>query len=238
VERATNRMRVAMARLRALLTEQVPGLRSEVVRAERDGTCRLDATLVAVDVHQFLTLCREARKLPPAEAMATYERALALYQGDLLADRSYEWIDERDDSGLSPRERYREEYYQATQQLARLHYQEGQAALAVPLYKRLLKSEPTLEDVARDLYRCYQQLGDLGSLIREDRNLRQALLEAYYEPDNPADDPELYQPEPETIGLFKAVFADLQRHRATPECPDPAPVSSTRPSPGTARPPR
>jgi len=215
VERATNRMRVAMARLRAVLAEQVPGLRSEVVRAERDGTCRLDTTLVAVDVHQFLALCRAARKLPPAEARVTYERALALYQGDLLADRSYEWIDERDDSGLSPRERYREEYYQATQQLARLYYQEGHAALAVPLYKRLLKAEPTLEDVVRDLYRCYQQLGDLSSLIREDRHLRRALREAYYEPDDPADDPELYQPEPETIAVFKEVFADLEMRTPT-----------------------
>ena len=117
-------------------------------------------------------------------------------------------------TGLSPRERYREEYYQATQQLARLYYQGGQAALAVPLYKRLLKAEPTLEDVVRDLYRCYQQLGDLGSLIREDRNLRQALREAYYEPDNPDDDRELYQPEPETVALFKQVFADLEMSAA------------------------
>jgi two-component SAPR family response regulator len=185
-----------------------------VVRAERDGTCRLDTTLVAVDAHQFLALSRAARKLPPAEARAAYERALTLYQGDLLADRSYEWIDERDDSGLSPRERYREEYYQATQQLARLYHQEGKATLAIPLYKRLLKAEPTLEDVIRDLYRCYQQLGDLSSLIREDRHLRQALREAYYEPDDPDDDPELYQPEPETITVFKEVFADIEARAA------------------------
>jgi two-component SAPR family response regulator len=206
-EQATNRMRVAMARLRTVLAQQVPGLPSEVVRAERDGTCRLDTSLVTSDAHEFGTLCQRARKLPPDEARVLYERALALYQGDLLADRAYSWIDERAETGLSPREAWREEYYQTLQQLARLHQRAGRAQMAVPLYKRLLKSEPTLEDVVRELFRCYGQLGDIGSLVREERQLRQALHQAYQDPD---DNPGLYQPEPETIAVFREALADLQ----------------------------
>jgi two-component SAPR family response regulator len=209
-ERATNRMRVAMARLRTVLAQQVPGLRTEVVRADRDGTCRLDTSLVTSDAQEFRTLCQRARKLPPEEAKAAYERALALCQGDLLADRAYAWLDERAESGLSPREAYREEYYQALQQLARLHQRAGEAQLAVPLYRRLLKAEPTLEDVVRELFRCYQQLGDIGSLVREERQLRQALHQAYHDPDDPNDDPELYQPEPETTAVFQEALAALQ----------------------------
>lgn len=110
---------------------------------------------------------------------------------------------------MSLREHYREEYYRATQRLARNYFEEGRADLAAALYKELLKAEPTLEDIARDLYRCYQQLGDLNSLIREDRHLRQALGEAYYNPDDPEDDPERYQPEPDTTALFLEIRRGL-----------------------------
>ena len=44
-ERAGNRMRVAMVRLRALLARQVPGLPADVVRAERHGAFRLHRCL-------------------------------------------------------------------------------------------------------------------------------------------------------------------------------------------------
>jgi len=33
----------------------------------------------------------------------------------------YEWVDERDESGVSLREHYREEYYRVAQRLARLY---------------------------------------------------------------------------------------------------------------------
>ncbi len=212
-ERAGNRMRVAMVRLRALLARQVPGIPSEAVRADRDGTCRLDTKMISSDVHQFVALCRTAPKLPLEEAKSALQQARALYGGDLLPGRGtrlYEWVDERDDTGVSLRESYREEYYRATQRLARLFCRERRADLAVPLYKGLLKAEPTLEDIVRELYRCYQQLGDLSSLIREDRHLRQSLREAFYDPDDPEDNPDDYQPEPETVDLFSRIRKELE----------------------------
>lgn len=211
--RAANRMRVAMVRLRGLLARQVPGLTAEVVRCERDGICRLDARLVWSDAQEFVALCGTSTKLPPEEAKGALEEARTLYRGDLLSGRGardYDWVDERDASGLSPRERFREEYYRATQRLARLYRQEGQPARAVPLYKELLKAEPTLEDIVRELYQCYRDLGDLSSLIREDRHFRQALREAYFDPNDPDDDPELYQPEPETNALFIQIRTELE----------------------------
>lgn len=212
-ERAGARLRTALTRLRALLAGQIPNLSGDVVRAERDGTRRLDTSLVTSDVHQFVLLLRTAAKLPPDEATVALIEARKLYSGDLLSARSagfYEWVEERDGSGVTLREHYREEFYRATQRLARLYYQEEQAALAVPLYKELLKAEPTLEDVVRELYRCYHYLGDLTSLIREDRHLRQALREAYADPDDPVDDPRDYQPEPETVTLFSEIRRELE----------------------------
>jgi DNA-binding SARP family transcriptional activator len=204
--RAANRMRVAMARLRALLARQVPGLSSEVVRCERDGTCRVDTKLVWSDAQEFLKLCQAGAKLP-------LEQARELYRGDLLSGRGtrfYEWVEDRAESGISLREHFREEFYQATLRLARLYRDEGQVTLAVSLYKCLLRAEPTLEDIVRELYRCYQQLGDLSSLLRQDRDLRQALREAYLDPEYPEDDSHYDQPEPETVALFNEIRSELE----------------------------
>ena len=73
-----------------------------------------------------------------------------------MTDSPYDWVQERDEKGLMLPERYREEYYRSTKQMARLLLQLGQARQAVPLYKSLLEGEPALEDVVRDVYRCYQ----------------------------------------------------------------------------------
>lgn len=212
-DRAANRLRVALARLRSLLSHQVPDLPPEVVRVDRESMCRLDPALVTSDVHQFLDLIHDVSKLPPEQATAALQQAHALYQGDLLTGRGarfYEWVEERDESGVTAREHYREEYHRATQRLARLYRREGEPSLAVPLYKDLLKTEPTLEDVVRELYRCYEQMGDLNSLIREERHLRQALRDAFAEPGDAESDLEDYQPEPKTVELFEKIREELE----------------------------
>jgi len=212
-ERAVLRMRQAMHRLRSALGRQVPSISSEVVRADRDGICRLDTTLVTSDVHRFVMALGCASKLRGGEATGALEQARSLYRGDLLSGptaRGYEWLDERDDSGVTLREHYREQYFRATGKLARLYYEEGRAELAVPLYKEILRVEPTLEDIARQLYRCYGQLGDLTSLIREDRHLRQALREVDAAMGGGSSDAEEYQPEPETVALFAEIRQALE----------------------------
>lgn len=140
-------------------------------------------------------------------------QARALYTGNLLSGPNtplYEWVDERDESGLSLREHYQEEYYRATQRLAQLYVKEGYANMAIPLYKGILRAESVLEDIVRELYRCYQQTSDLTALIREDRHLRQALQVAYADLDDPESDLEVYQPEPETVALFEEIRRELE----------------------------
>ena len=105
----------------------------------------------------------------------------------------------------------------------------------MPLYRGLLKAEPVLEDVVRDLYRCYRELGDLAALIREDRHLRQALRETLADPDDPDDDPEQYEPEPETVALFDEVRAELEA-RAGPRSPGVRREAATRVAGGAGRP--
>ncbi|MPZ15519.1 MAG: LysM peptidoglycan-binding domain-containing protein [Chloroflexi bacterium] len=212
-DRAGNRMRVEMARLRALLARQVSGIPTDAVRCERDGTCRLDARFIESDVQKFLALCRDGVKLHADQAKVALEQALAHYQGNLLSGqgaRFFEWVDDPGESGLGLRARYREEWSRATVRLAQLFSRDGDVEKALPLYRILLKTEPTLEDVVRDLFRCYHQLGDLGSLIREERRLRRALKEAFFDPEDPVDDPACYEPEPDTRDLFERLRRELE----------------------------
>lgn len=101
------------------------------------------------------------------------------------------------------RDYYCKEYYRATQRLGRLHYADGRAELAVPLYKGLLKAEPTLEDVVRDLH----------SLIRKHCHLHQALREAYADFGGLANELSDIQPKPETVALFNSIRQELEAHQ-------------------------
>lgn len=166
-----NSVRKVASRLRDALQDQVPGLPKEAILGERDGTYRLNPEFIWSDARSFAMLCTSAPKLPPDDAIAALHEARRLYRGELLADQAYPWISQRQ-AGLVPRLYYGDRYRQAACRLARLLCEAGQPLRAVELYKALLKNEPTLEDVARGLFRCYQQLGDLASLIREERELR------------------------------------------------------------------
>ncbi len=205
------RLRNVLSKLRNSLRHQAPGLIGDIVLTEQNDTRRLDPKVVRSDAQEFLALCRAARKAPPSEAISAFRQALDLYQGDLLMScTTYTWVDDRSQDGGTLREYYRVERDHATRRLAQLYYETGQARLAVPLYKRLLKEAPIVEEVVRELYRCYQQMGDLNALVREDRLLRDALREAYRNPNDPNDDPRRYQPERETITLYNTIYEELK----------------------------
>ncbi|MDQ3702883.1 MAG: winged helix-turn-helix domain-containing protein, partial [Chloroflexota bacterium] len=220
-EKAASALGAALSRLRGVLADQVPGLTGPLVSRDRIGrTCHLDSAVISSDVHQFVRLCREARRLPSGQAIEAYQTARRLYAGDLLKDASYVWLHERDDDGLTLPERYRETYRLITNELAGLYVQGGQTGEAVSLYRELLRAEPTLEDVARRLYRCFGRLGDRVSLVREHHRLQQALQEVYGGPDALDDDPALATPEPETIAVFEEVLAALDARGSTGRNPE------------------
>lgn len=212
--KAAHRLNVSLSRLRQMLRKQVPGLTGEVVRVERNGACRLDTDCISSDVHRFMALRKSASRLPPDEAAMALEEARALYRGDLLTEPYYEWVHTRADDGLTLRELYREEYFRVTQRVAELYRQQGQSARAVTLYRDILKLEPTFEDVVRSLYRCYQELGDRGALLREHRRLQDSLRQLLRSSDEPDDDPELYEPERETVAAYEQALAALDARTA------------------------
>jgi two-component SAPR family response regulator len=222
-ERAAGRLSVTLSRLRQTLRQQVPGLPGEVVRLDRDGRCHLDTAVVHSDVHAFLGLLQASNAGSGPERAAALERARALYQGDLLAGaggRYFGWLYEHEagDGVLLP-DAYRHRYLQATRDLARLAADAGDLAQSVDLYRTILRLEPVAEDVVRELYRCYERQGDLGALLREEQRLRQALRDAWSDPDDEEDahesdeDAAYWQPEQATIALFERIRSRLQTSR-------------------------
>jgi two-component SAPR family response regulator len=180
---------------------------------DRDGTCRLDLSRVESDVHRFTRLCRAAPLMPPDQAIETWNRARALYRGDLLdgpGARAYAWVTApAEDGQLSPREHLREQFYRATLRQARLLAKANAPLEALPLFHALLDVEPLLEDVVRDVFRCYAALGDLHGLVQEQDRLRLALLRAV----GPEDDPD---PEPATMALFAGLRQQLELAETVP----------------------
>ena len=74
---------------------------------------------------------------------------------------------------------------------------------------------PTVEDVVRSLYRCYLLTGNRAALVREHQHLKESLRKALYDPSDPDDDPNLYEPSPETMTVYAEVLAELDA-RAKP----------------------
>ncbi len=205
----TKSLHATMEQLNAQLQPALGHLDAQpvVYHDDRDGTCRLDLTRVESDVHRFVRLCRVAPLMAPEQAIETWARARELYRGDLFdgpGGRTYAWAEApAEDGELALREQLREQFYRATLRHARLLLSAGEPAEAIPLFHALLDVEPLLEDVVRDLYRCFGALGDMDGLVREDQRLRQALLRAV----GPDDDPD---PEPATVALFARVKQDLE----------------------------
>lgn len=206
---SSGRLRTALWALRSTLSDRVPDLPKEVVRNERDGTCRLDCSVVSSDAQQFLTLAEAARGAQRPQAIQAYEQARALYRGDLLAEWPFAWLNERDDSALTPRERFREVYREITAALAELYAADNTPDAAVPLYKELLQFDPTDERLVRQLLVCYGRAGDRTGLVRTERALRQALN---VDNTSPGDMP--FEPEPATGALFRQLLTDVEQRRA------------------------
>jgi DNA-binding SARP family transcriptional activator len=201
---ADDSVRVNLAALRDILAEQVPGISRDVIWT-KNGVCRLDLSVVSTDVSQFCQLCERLPGMSINEAAQAFQELEGLYRGDLVTEPLYDWVDGHME-GASLRQEYRETFRRTTFGLAKRFQQTGQPALAIPLYERPLQSEPALEDVVRELYRCHHQLGNAGAIVRIDKDLRRVLKQTYGE----HADRSLLNPEPQTDQLFQQLLADLR----------------------------
>jgi DNA-binding SARP family transcriptional activator len=161
-EAARNSLNVAIHGLRRALraAADVP-----VVVLEA-GAYRLDAGLeLWVDVDDFERHVQGGHRFEVAgeldTAVAEYELATALYQGDFLAD------DPNEEWPVLTRERLRVVYLDTLDRLSHLYFTQGQYGSCVTLCKVIVQRDSCREDAHRRLMRCFSRQGQTHLALRQ-----------------------------------------------------------------------
>jgi DNA-binding SARP family transcriptional activator len=151
-EAARNRLHVALHSIRQRLRAATD---MPVVIFE-DGAYGLNPDFhLWVDVDEFDRHVEKGRRLETAgqiaKAVAEYEPAISLYQGDLLADDPYEeWP-------VLARERLRVAYLDTLDRLSHIYFDRGEYAACVTLCQLVLARDNCREDAHCLLMGCYSR---------------------------------------------------------------------------------
>jgi DNA-binding SARP family transcriptional activator len=155
------------------------------------GAYRLDQEIrLWLDVDEFELHAAAGRRLEAdgklAGAVASYERAVALYQGDFLADDPYE------DWPVLSREQLLLTYLDVLDRLSGCYFGQHQYGVCVALCRQLVARDPCREDAHRRLMRCYSRQGQPHLALRQ----YQACVDALHQE-------LLVDPEPATADLAR-----------------------------------
>lgn len=168
-------LKTAVKHLRQALEPLLEGSRSHHIRREGEVLRFASAPTCWIDLDEYDQLASDARGHETAgdvdAAVSAYQRAVALYRGDLLeADRYDDWM-------TVDRERLRERHLELLSTLARLHAQRRDFRSAVETVQRLLALDRLRESAYRDLINYCLQRGDQIAAVRAYRTCEQVLRE-------------------------------------------------------------
>ena len=167
---ARNSLNVAVHGLRRAFRAHASG----PVVALADGAYRLaPGVRLWLDVDEFEQHVAGGRRLEAtgdlAGAVAEYERALGLYQGDFLADDPYEeWPG-------ATREHLLLAYLDVLDRLSGLYFGQHQYGACVALCRLLVARDPCREDGHRRLMRCFTRQGQPHLALRQHQACADAL---------------------------------------------------------------
>jgi predicted ATPase/DNA-binding SARP family transcriptional activator len=167
-ETARNRLRVLLSGLRRSL-EPPDAAPTGILAIERNAV-RLVSSAFTSDYHDFLEALSAARTADETEAIHLLEKAITLYQGELLAGFYDEWI-------LTERTRLAEMRYQALRDLVRRLTQCGRLENAIEYARQAVAAEPLDEEAHCDLMRLYDTLGQPSAGLRQYEQLKRLLQE-------------------------------------------------------------
>jgi two-component SAPR family response regulator len=144
-------------------------LGSNVVTID-NGRYRIGDVDYWFDVNEFEEIVDRARLLPAHDWQAEelWRRAVALYQGDFLADVDRMWA-------LPLRERYGGMYLEALMSVARCHEIRGEPEGAIDWYRRVLEVDELREDIHREVMLCYCKAGRRTDAIAQYHRCRDIL---------------------------------------------------------------
>lgn len=155
----TASLRTTISRLKSLLEPKRTGYqRSSYIIYSKDSCAFNMHTSFWLDVDEFESLCTGAHQLGNSnrlKAIDLYLQALALYQGDYLAeDPDLDWA-------LVPREYYRRLFIDATAEVASWLMESKEWARAGILVKQAIKIDPYTEKLQILLMKVFIGIGDL-----------------------------------------------------------------------------
>ncbi|MBN1660558.1 MAG: AAA family ATPase [Anaerolineae bacterium] len=164
--RAHRNLNTTLWRLRRIL----PG---DYLHVEADTIAFNMAAGYWLDVAEFeqglqgLGALNEGRPLPE-NALASLQRAVNLYRGDLLAGMYEPW-------GLEEAERLRSLYLQALLTLLQHWKEQGEYHAAVQYGQRLLAADPLQEHIHREMIDLYSLMGQRSTALAQFETCRQLL---------------------------------------------------------------
>jgi DNA-binding SARP family transcriptional activator len=173
---ATTGMRVALSALRSALDpEREPGADSAFVRRDGDAIRLALESGVRVDADEFSRLLKAARALETSnidEAVARYERALAMYRGEFMADNRYaEWAE-------AERQERRREFLVHAERLAVLLLKTEEYERAARWAETMLQQDALWEGAYTLLMEAYWRQGNRALAVRAFNRCQKRLRDA------------------------------------------------------------
>lgn len=157
-QQALKNLRTSLSRLRRALpeAEHILKITGQTIQWRTDAP-------ITLDVAEFDTMMTAAETAKAAgdssQMMKVFQAAAGVYQGDLLPSCYDDWI-------LPVRDRYRQTYRAALEQLALLLEEHRQYNRALPYAKRLLNHDPLSEAAYHLLIRLHLGLGEQTEALR------------------------------------------------------------------------
>ncbi len=184
-EMSEERARRALSQSLWNIRHSFPG----VLDVNSETVCISHETAPWVDAETFERMVKPTLDAAPRDQTARQdlEQAIELYRADFLEGFYHEWT-------LLERERLRELFLQALEQLGQLEKTAGHYAKAIELALRLSRAEPLNEAAHREVMRLHHLLGQSEAALRQFELCRQTLQQ---EMDLP--------PEPETLALAEEI---------------------------------
>jgi DNA-binding SARP family transcriptional activator len=194
VASARNSLWVAVSRLRRLLEPEVTGRGiSTFVLSEPPGYRFAPAARCEIDVDAFLDHFwagqEYQRRSEWAAAIAAYQAAEVLYQGDYLAEDLYE------DWAIPTRERLREIFLEVESALATGYLTQGHYREALVRCHRVLAHDACRESAWRLAMECYYRAGEQSQALRAFERCRIVLARELG-----------VDPVPETVALHERIL--------------------------------
>ncbi len=162
-ESARNCLNVTIHHIRQKI--QGTGIRKDVVLFSNDCYLINPELRISSDVRHFLSHWNRSRFLQsdnrPGPAVSELELAASIYEGDFIQDEiCEEWV-------LPQREKLREVYLEALENLSRIYSLNGKPKTAIEICSSILEKDDCREKVHRRLMLCYHRVGNRDQALRQ-----------------------------------------------------------------------